>query len=227
MVQLVATGTTGGAQEHVATLLEGLDRSRFDVRVISMGDGEAVHRWRSLGIEVDVVADADDAICRDRVAARLVLWRTQIVHAHMYRAEIVGAAAVLRAEQSGAPRCWLIDHIHSSRRRSAADREHASRSGATADRVVAVSHAIEAKLASERPNSPAVELIYNGVNLDRFGSVRKEPSVRAELGISGRRPAGRLHRAAGAGEGAPNPHPRLGIGTSRGPRREAAPGRRR
>ena len=51
VVQLVATGTNGGAQEHVYGLLTQIDRARYDVRVISLSDGSAVRRWRALGFE--------------------------------------------------------------------------------------------------------------------------------------------------------------------------------
>ena len=47
VVQLVATGTNGGAQEHVATLLARIDQSRYDVRVISLSDGSAVRALAS------------------------------------------------------------------------------------------------------------------------------------------------------------------------------------
>ena len=53
VVQLVATGTNGGAQEHVATLLARIDQSRYDVRVISLvrwQRGQAAGaRWASGG----------------------------------------------------------------------------------------------------------------------------------------------------------------------------------
>src|SRR5436190_8428074 len=76
IVQLVASGTNGGAQEHVYGLLTQIDRSRYDVRVISLTDGSAVRRWRSLGIEVDVVHEPDDRAAASIVADRLAAWGT-------------------------------------------------------------------------------------------------------------------------------------------------------
>ena len=111
VVQLVATGTNGGAQEHVATLLARIDRTRYDVRVISLSDGSAVKRWRALGFCVEVV-DAD-TMTRPRppVADLLERWRTQVVHGHMYRAEIVGVlAADLLAGARPAPALPHRDH---------------------------------------------------------------------------------------------------------------------
>jgi hypothetical protein len=86
VVQLVATGTNGGAQEHVHTLLSRMDRARHDVRVISLSDGSAVRRWRSLDVCVEVVEATDDDSAAAAVADLLTAWRTQVMHGHMYRA---------------------------------------------------------------------------------------------------------------------------------------------
>src|SRR5215471_5330468 len=123
VAQLVATGTNGGAQEHVVSLLSRLDRERYDVRVISLSDGSAVRRWRALGVCVEVVEDPDDEHAAELVADLLCRWRTQVVHGHMFRAEVVGVAAADRVVARGGPRPYLIDTVHSSRVRSLADRE--------------------------------------------------------------------------------------------------------
>ena len=36
VVEILATGTNGGAQEHVYSLMSRLDRSRFDASVVSL-----------------------------------------------------------------------------------------------------------------------------------------------------------------------------------------------
>jgi glycosyltransferase involved in cell wall biosynthesis len=184
VVQLVATGTNGGAQEHVSALLRGLGDARFDMRVIALSDGDAVQRWRETGTPVVVVGGDDDAMVVDRVAGLLTAWRTQILHGHMYRAEVVGARAALRVEALGVSRPWVINHIHSSRRRSDADRARLDGLDHSVDRLVAVSRAIEAKLEDERPHRPPVELIYNGVDLDRFGQASQPCPMPPDLGIS-------------------------------------------
>ena len=169
VVQLVATGTNGGAQEHVHTLLSRMDRERYEVRVISLSDGSAVRRWRSLGVCVEVIDDPDDDRAAGAVAELLREWRTQVVHGHMFRAEIVSAAAVDRIAAQGLPRPYLIETLHSSRVRSQADRETLVRLTPSMDRLVAVSRAIVSKLAREgRSDLVPVELIHNGVDLDRY-----------------------------------------------------------
>jgi glycosyltransferase involved in cell wall biosynthesis len=169
VVQLVATGTNGGAQEHVHALLSRIDRDRHDVRVISLSDGSAVRRWRSLGIHVEVIEMADDAATAAAVADLLVRWRTQVVHGHMYRAEVVSVAAADLVRARGGNRPYLIETIHSSRIRSQADRDLLVRLTPSMDRLVAVSRAIVTKLHREgRADLAPIELIHNGVDLARY-----------------------------------------------------------
>lgn len=183
VVELVATGTSGGAQEHVATLLDGLDRERFDVRVIAMTGGSAVARWRGSGVPVEVIGAAGEAELARQVAERLVLWQAQVLHNHMYAAEIVGTRAALRLESLGRERPYVINHIHSSRRRGDADLAALDALDPAVDRLVAVSRAIVAKLAAERPRRPRVELIPNGVDLRRYHPAQVAAPLAAELGI--------------------------------------------
>ncbi|MFN8621999.1 MAG: glycosyltransferase family 4 protein [Chloroflexota bacterium] len=168
VVQLVASGTNGGAQEHVYGLLTQIDRSRYDVRVISLSDGSAVRRWRSLGVPVEVVAEADDASAAVAVADLLTSWGTQVVHGHMYRAEIVGVLALDRIAARGLPRPWFVTTVHSSRLRSVEDRELLAEMTPRIDRVIAVSRSIIEKLEHEGRMSERVRLIYNGVDLGRY-----------------------------------------------------------
>jgi glycosyltransferase involved in cell wall biosynthesis len=167
-VELVASGTNGGAQEHVASLLSRLDRARYDVRVVSLTEGSAVRRWRSLGMDVDVLADAEDQEAVAALADRLADWGTQVVHAHMFRAEVVGTRAGLRLEEGGHARPYLVSTVHSSRVRSGADRELLRLLTPSMDRLVAFSQAIIAKIQREGRGTIPIELIYNGVDLDRY-----------------------------------------------------------
>jgi len=131
VVELVASGTNGGAQEHVASMLSHIDRNMYDVRVIGLSDGSAVRRWRALGVQVEVVRETDDAAAVERVADLLEDWRTQVLHGHMYRAEVVGTRAALLLEERGLPRPYVINTVHSSRVRS----QEGSRFAARADAV--------------------------------------------------------------------------------------------
>lgn len=168
IVQVVATGSNGGAQEHVWNLLERLDRSRYDLSVISLSDGAAVRRFRALGVPVTVVDEADDAAALDRVVSLLEEDAPAVLHLHMYRAEVLGTRAALTLGERGLPRPYIVSTVHSSRIRTNEDRELLRALTPSMDRLVAVSRAIVAKLRSEGRDTVPVELIYNGVDLSRY-----------------------------------------------------------
>jgi glycosyltransferase involved in cell wall biosynthesis len=168
VVQILASGTSGGAQEHVYSLLARLDRSRYLVSAISLSPGSAERRIARLGIPVHVLDEPDDAIAVGAVAALLADLRPEVVHNHMYRAELVGTRAALALAEAGRPRPYIVGTVHSSRVRSPEDREVLRRLTPRMDRLIAVSRAIEHKIAQERPSAVPVSLVYNGVDLVRY-----------------------------------------------------------
>lgn len=168
VTQLMASGAGGGAQVHVQNLVERLDHDRFNVEVISLSDGPAVRRIRATGATVHVVDEADDADALDAVVALLVDRPPEILHNHMYRAEVIGTRAALALAERGLPRPYVIGTVHSSRIRSDEDRALLRRLTPSMDRLIAVSRAIVAKLVEEGRTAAPVELIYNGVDLKRY-----------------------------------------------------------
>ena len=168
VTQLMASGAGGGAQVHVQNLVERLDHDRFNVEVISLSDGPAVRRIRATGATVHVVDEADDAAALDAVVALLVDRPPEILHNHMYRAEVIGTRAALALAERGLPRPYVIGTVHSSRIRSEEDRALLRRLTPSMDRLIAVSRAIVAKLVEEGRTAAPVELIYNGVDLKRY-----------------------------------------------------------
>jgi glycosyltransferase involved in cell wall biosynthesis len=168
VIELVASGSNGGAQEHVASLLSRVNTGRYDVRVISLSDGSAVRRWRSLGFPVEVIGGTSDDVAIAAVAARLADHETQVLHGHMFRAEIVGACAALQLRAEGRPAPYVVNTVHSSRTRNQEDRDLLRALTPSMDRLIAVSRSIVAKLASEGRTGAPVELIYNGVDLERY-----------------------------------------------------------
>ena len=103
VVEVLATGTNGGAQEHVFGLLTRLDRTRYDVRVVSLSGGSSVRKLERHGIPVTVIDEPDDAIATGALAALLSDYRPEVVHNHMYRAELVGTRAAIALGEIGRP----------------------------------------------------------------------------------------------------------------------------
>ncbi len=168
VVEILATGSNGGAQEHLFGLLTRIDTSRYDVSVVALSAGSAVRKLVRAGFSVLVIDEPDDAIAVGAMAAHLAEVRADVVHAHMYRAETVGMRAVLALAEIGHRRPYFVSTIHSSRVRSSEDQQLLQDLTRHMDRLIAVSKAIEHKLVDELRTTVPVSLIYNGVDLQRY-----------------------------------------------------------
>jgi glycosyltransferase involved in cell wall biosynthesis len=183
VVEVLATGTSGGAQEHLYSLVTRIDRGRYEVSVVSLSPGSAVRKLQREGIPVTVIDDPDDAIAVGALAAHLALVRPDVIHNHMYRAELVGTRAAIALGVLGHRRPYVVSTIHSSRVRSPEDREQLRRLTPHMDQLIAVSHAMERKIVEEGRATAPVRLIYNGVDLDRYGHQEPCCTLRDEYGI--------------------------------------------
>ncbi len=183
VVELLATGTNGGAQEHVFGLLTRIDAARYDVHVISLSPGSAVRKLQRHGIPVTVVDDPDDAIATGAVAALLGDLRPEVIHNHMYRAELVGTRAAIALGEIGRPRPFVVSTVHSSRVRSDEDRAELRILTPRMDRLIAVSRSIVDKLHHEGRDTAPIELIHNGVDLQRYDHQGPCCTLREEYGL--------------------------------------------
>ena len=168
VVEVMATGTNGGAQEHVHSLVTRMDRDRYDVRVVSLSHGSSVRRLEKAGVEVTVIDEPDDRVAVRALAELLAPLEPEIVHNHMFRAEVVGTRAALLLGEMGCKRPAVISTIHSSRIRCVDDRAALRQLTPLMDRLIVVSKAIERKIRDEGRFGTPVSLIYNGVDLQRY-----------------------------------------------------------
>ena len=178
VLQLLATGGNGGAQESYTGLLLRLDRARYDVRALSLSAGSAVSRLRALGVEVDVIDAADDAVAVRELAAWLRHNEIDLVHAHMFRAEVLGTRAAVAA---GTP--VITATVHSSRVRSPDDVALLAELTPSMDRLIVPSDSIRHKVSSEGREGARFAVIPNGVDLSRFASPLPNCTMRDELGV--------------------------------------------
>ena len=168
VVEVLATGTNGGAQEHVYSLLTRLDRERYDASVVSLSAGSAVRKLQRAGFDVLVIDDPDDAIAVGALAAYLVEVRADVIHNHMFRAETVGTRAAMALAEIGHRRPYVVSTVHSSRIRSQDDRDVLRDLTPHMDQLIAVSQMVERKLEDEGRTTAPVRRIYNGVDLSRY-----------------------------------------------------------
>jgi len=182
VVEILATGTNGGAQEHLFSLLSRLDTTRYEASVVALSAGSAVRKLERAGFDVTVIDEPDDAAIQ-ALTAHLALVRPDVIHTHMYRADVVGTKAAIALEASGHRRPYVVSTVHSSRVRSAEDRELIRQLTPEMDQLIAVSQSIERKIAAEHRTGAPVRLIYNGVDLERYDHQEPCCTLREEDGM--------------------------------------------
>lgn len=177
-LQLLATGGNGGAQESYTGLLLRLDRSKYEVRALSLSKGSAVQRLQRLGIPVDVLDCIDDEATVRELTAYLRRNEIDLVHSHMFRAEVIGTRAAVVASTP-----VIMATVHSSRTRSPEDVVELAKLTRHMDRLIVPSASIEAKVRREGRGAARFSVIPNGVDLARFSAPTPPCSLRDDFGI--------------------------------------------
>jgi glycosyltransferase involved in cell wall biosynthesis len=183
VVELLATGSSGGAQEHVYNLVTRLDRERYDVSVLALSGGPGVRRLERTGLSVCVLDEMSDEEAISAVASHLAAVDADVVHNHMYRAEVVGTQAAWSVAAAGRRRPFVVGTVHSSRIRSEEDRDLLRGLTPRMDHLIAVSRAIVRKLEDEGRVGAPISLIYNGVDLARYSEQAACPTLLQEFDI--------------------------------------------
>ncbi len=176
VLQLLATGGSGGAQESYTGLLLGLDRSRYEVRALSLSAGSAVQRLRSLGVPVEVLDETDDELAIRELAAWLRREEIDLVHAHMFRAEVIGTRAAVAAGTG-----VIVATVHSSRVRSPEDVRLLASLTPSMDRLIVPSDAIARKVRAEGRDGARFAVVPNGIDLSRFTGPVRPCALRGEF----------------------------------------------
>ena len=183
VVEILATGTNGGAQEHLFGLMTRLDPAHYDASVVSLSAGSAVRKLQRHGFDVTVIDEPDDEAAVRLLAAHLAPIQPDVIHTHMYRADVVGTGAANLLRATGDRRPYVVSTVHSSRVRSAEDRDLIRRLTPSMDQLIAVSKSIERKIADEHRTGAPVRLIYNGVDLERYDHQEPCCTLRDEYGM--------------------------------------------
>lgn len=177
---------SGGAERHLATLLERLDASRFEARVICLGrEGELFAEVAST-VPAHALHHSKRQVLRSvwTLARELRRTRPDVVVLRGYSAELVGRVAALLA---GRPRCVVWVH-------NCEDFEPRGRVRRVSDRVLERATTAYFGVADRQVPyltqtlghpSDKVHVIHNGVEVDKFAAPDKASSsrIRGELGL--------------------------------------------
>jgi glycosyltransferase involved in cell wall biosynthesis len=180
--------TRGGAEEHILTLVRGLDRARFRPFLACPPEAAALLA-PDLPRDVEVVPvclrgprEVGGAV---RLADALRSRRIDVLHSHLFYSSLF-ASPVGRA--CGVPLIVETPHVRELWRRGRLKRSYVvDRLAARfVDRFIAVSRANARYLIEEKGlPAPKVVVVENGCDLRRFAAVPSAAAVRPELGLAG------------------------------------------
>lgn len=102
VLQVITSLERGGAENHLLALLTHADRQAFAPEVaVLVGEGELVPVFRQAGIPVHLLAAGGrfDLSALGRLVEIMRTGRYDIVHSHLFRADIYAALAVARLDE--------------------------------------------------------------------------------------------------------------------------------
>jgi glycosyltransferase involved in cell wall biosynthesis len=127
---------------------------------------------------VEVLDETDDARAVRELAAWLRHNEIDLVHSHMYRAELVGTRAAVAAGTA-----VIMATVHSSRVRSPEDVARLAALTPQMDRLIVPSDSIAHKVSGEGREGARFAVIPNGVDLSRFAAPVPLCRMRDEFGV--------------------------------------------
>ncbi len=185
ILHTIRQGQIGGGESHVLSVVQTTDRSQFEPIVLSFTDGPMVTRLHEMGVTVHVIPSNQPFDVRTWPAVSRLLddERIDVIHAHGTR----GLSNILWAARKRAIPVIYTVHgwsFHAGQPRVL----HAIRVVAerlliaNTHQTICVSQANLAEGKAYLRNLKA-EVVFNGINLQRFDPRATQPDVRAGYGI--------------------------------------------
>jgi len=187
VMQFCNTSVRGGAEEHILTLLRGLDRQYFRLHLVCSPEVADAMRL-DLPPDVELLPLSYPAPSHVAGAARLGRWirerHIQVLHSHLFTSSLCSSPVGWMCR---VPFIVETPHVRESWRRGwKADNFTVDRiAGHFVDRYIAVSYANARYLVEEKGlPEKKVRVIQNGTDLSRFNPAHvPAPGLRGELGI--------------------------------------------
>jgi len=173
----------GGIERRLVALLPRLNQPPFRVSLICLRErGPLADSLEQAGVKVSVLPLSSRLDPRGlrALARRMHDERVDLVHSHMYRSNI---PATIAARMAGVR--VVLCQVHNintweTRRQRWMDRLLLRWRTA----MVAVSEEVKRDIVANLTCPPKrVRVIYNGIDLQEYGSMRPDPQLRAQLGV--------------------------------------------
>jgi glycosyltransferase involved in cell wall biosynthesis len=186
VLECIRQGKIGGGESHLLSLVENLDRSRFDPVVLSFTKGPMVERLEKMGIPTTVLYTETPFDWRKWGLVKKILIKEQvsIVHAHGTRANsnVLWAARSLKIPVIYSIHGWSFhDDQHPLVRRMRILGETWLTTKSSMNISVSESNR---QTGCDQIRSFKSIVINNGIDQHRFDPRRKYADIRGELGIA-------------------------------------------
>ncbi|SFW31377.1 glycosyltransferase family 4 protein [Chitinophaga sancti] len=185
VLQAIRQGLIGGGESHVLSLVDAMDKERFEPVVLSFTDGAMITRLQEMGIRHYVIPSlkAFDPSCWKRVKTLIQDEQIDIVHAHGSRA---ASNLYIPARMSGRPLLYTIhgwsfhDDQPFLQKQARIWSERLLTSGTKANISVSASNR---DTGVQHFSGFKSTVINNGIDLSRFNPDNAANTIRTELGI--------------------------------------------
>jgi len=185
VLECIRQGQIGGGESHLLSLVENLNRDKYDPVVLSFTEGPMVERLRALGVNTHVIYTEKpfDVTKWGRVKALLRAEQPALIHAHGTRAS---SNTLWAARSLGIPLIYTVhgwsfhddQHPMVRKLRIMGERYITSRSAFN----IAVS-ASNRQTGIDRIPGLQATVISNGIDQQKFSPGRTFKDIRAELNI--------------------------------------------
>lgn len=187
VLQVITSLDRGGAENHLLSLVTHADRERFEMDVaVLRGDGELTPDFRAAGVPVHRLRACSrvDPVALGRLVTLVRKGCYDLVHTHLFRADLYGALAVARLGQA---RPKLVSTRHNDDRfylHPLVGVVHYLLSGRQ-DMIIAISdHVARFTIARGVRDARRIRRVYHGLQShDPAEMERERVEVRRELGL--------------------------------------------
>jgi glycosyltransferase involved in cell wall biosynthesis len=186
VLECIRQGQIGGGESHLLSLVENLDRSRFDPVVLSFTDGPMIGRLRAMQVPTHIIPTLKPFDFSKWKAVKRLLQeeRIELVHAHGTRAN---SNVLWAARQLGIPVIYTVHgwSFHPDQRplvrkiRILGERYLTARSQLN----ISVSASNQQTGKNFMPSFRSV-VVNNGIDQQKFNPAKAHADIRVELGIS-------------------------------------------